>query len=127
MSELRADTITGSDGTSPVTLTKQVAVKCWICLQNTGSADVVVKDSFNVSSTTDTNSNDTQIDMTNAMSDANFCELGTHAGGPSQQDRFISFVDDNKTASRMFQTANDVGTGDVGIEEANCCAIGDLA
>ena len=29
MSELRADTITGSDGTSPVTLTKQSAAKVW--------------------------------------------------------------------------------------------------
>ena len=126
MSTLKADTIQSTGG-GAATLTKQIAVKCWICLANTGGADVVVNDSFNVSSTTDTNSNDTQIDMTNAMSDANFCELGTHGGGSSQQDRFISFVDDNKTASRMFQTAYDVGTGDVGIEEANCCAIGDLA
>ena len=30
MSELRADTITGSDGTSPVTLTKQEATKFWV-------------------------------------------------------------------------------------------------
>ena len=126
MSTLKADTIQSTGG-GAATLTKQIAVKCWICLTNAGGAAVVVKDSFNVSSTTDTNDNDTQIDMTNAMSDANFCELGTHGGSSSQQDRFISFVDDNKTASRMFQTARDVGTGDVGIEEANCCAIGDLA
>ena len=30
MSELRADTITASDGTSPVTLTKQEATKFWV-------------------------------------------------------------------------------------------------
>jgi hypothetical protein len=30
MSELRTDTITASDGTSPVTLTKQEAIKFWV-------------------------------------------------------------------------------------------------
>jgi len=33
MSELRADTITASDGASPVTLTKQSAAKAWIDLR----------------------------------------------------------------------------------------------
>ena len=128
MSELRADTITGSDGSSPVTLTKQIAVKCWACFYNAGSAsDVSENDSFNVSSLTDTNSNDTQIDMTNAMSNANFCELATHGGVVGQQDRFLSFVHDSKTSSRMFQTAYDVGAGDTGVNEVNVCAVGDLA
>jgi len=128
MSELRADTITASDGTSPVTLTKQIAVKCWACYENTSASAVSEKDSFNVSSFTDVNTNDTQIDMTNAMSDANFCELGTHGGGTSQQDRIISFVSFSKTSSRMFQTAYDTSSdADVGVSEINVTAVGDLA
>jgi hypothetical protein len=129
MSEVRVDTITASDGSSAVTLTKQVAVKCWACFENTGSSDVVENDSFNVSSFTDTNSNDTQIDMTNAMSNANFCELATHGGSSAStvQDRFISFVHTSKTSSRMFATAYDVVSGDVGVSEVNVTAVGDLA
>jgi hypothetical protein len=128
MSELRANTITHSDGTSPVTLTKQVAVKCWACFSNAGSAsDLSENDSFNVSSFTDTNNNDSQIDMTNAMSDANFCELATHGGASNVQDRFLSFVNANKTSSRMFQTSYDIVSGDIGVQEVNVCAVGDLA
>ena len=126
-SVLNVDTLTDAAGTGPVTLTKQVAVKCWACFENTGGSDVSENDSFNVSSFTDTNNNDTQIDMTNAMSDANFCELATHGGGTTVQDRFLSFVHDSKTSSRMFQTAYDVVSGDVGVNEVNVCAIGDLA
>ena len=65
--------------------------------------------------------------MTNAMSDANFCELATHGGASNVQDRFLSFVNANKTSSRMFQTAYDVVSGDIGVQEVNVCAVGDLA
>lgn len=127
MSELRANTITASNGTGPVTLTKQIAVKCWSCFENTSGSDVSVNESFNVSSHTDTNTNDTQIDMVNAMSNANFCELATHGGTSGVQDRFISFVHSDKTSSRMFATAYDVVSGDIGVNEKNICAVGDLA
>jgi len=126
MSTLRANSIEHTDG-GAIALTKQVAVKCWACYENTSGSAVSENDSFNVSSFTDVNTNDTQVDMINAMSNANFCELGTHGGGTTQQDRIISFVHTSKTSSRMFQTAYDVGTGDVGVNEINVCAIGDLA
>ncbi len=127
MSTLKADTIQNTTG-GAATLTKQIAVKCWACYANTAASDVSENDSFNVSSLTDVNTTDTQIDMTNAMSDANFCELGTHGGGTSQQDRIISFVNTSKTASRMFATSYDTSTdADVGVNEVNVCAIGDLA
>ena len=127
MSTLKADTIQSTGG-GAATLTKQVAVKCWACFSNAGSSsDLSENDSFNVSSFTDTNNNDSQIDMTNAMSDANFCELATHGGASNVQDRFLSFVHDNKTSSRMFQTAYDIASGDIGVQEVNVCAVGDLA
>ncbi len=51
MSELRTDTITASDGTSPVTLTKQSAAKAWVRMD--GDPSLVVNNSFNTSSTSD--------------------------------------------------------------------------
>ena len=67
MSELRADTITGSDGTSPVTLTKQIATK----MRGRATADgTTLNDSFNVSGLVDTAVGRQTYNFTNAMSDA---------------------------------------------------------
>jgi len=78
MSELRADTITASDGTSPVTLTKQVAAKAWVNFSGNGT--LPVSGSFNVASLTDNsvgrysanyvNSMDTSTYATQVCSDA---------------------------------------------------------
>lgn len=65
MSELRADTITASDGTSPVTLTKQSAAKV------TGTFDDInatLDSGFNVSSVTDNSTGDGTFNITNALS-----------------------------------------------------------
>ena len=71
MSELRADTITASDGTGPVTLTKQHAAKAWINFNQTSTQ--AIRDSFNISSITDAASGQTSpIAFSNSMSDANF-------------------------------------------------------
>ena len=66
MSELRADTITASDGTSPVTLTKQEAAKAWSNINQTGTQ--AIRDSFNISSISDTGVGRTQITVTNSLS-----------------------------------------------------------
>ena len=71
MSELRADTITASNGTSPVTLTKQSAAKAWANLNGT-AATAVLRDSFNQSSTTDNSSGDYTFNLTSSMSDGNY-------------------------------------------------------
>jgi len=76
MSELRTDTITGSDGTSPVTLTKQSAAKVWANHNNTGT--VAINASFNVSSLSDSGSGGGQLSFSNAMSDAYYS--ATHGG-----------------------------------------------
>ena len=68
MSELRTDTITASDGTSPVTLTKQSAAKNWVNCSNSG----VVNDSFNTSSVTDSATGKYDVTVTNAMSNATY-------------------------------------------------------
>jgi len=89
MSELRADTITASDGTSPVTLTKQSAAKGWCTFDGTAGTPTF-NDSFNGSSITDgPSSGDQAMNLTNAMTNANYpasflgnarSQFGTPAG-----------------------------------------------
>ena len=70
MSELRADTITASDGTSPVTLTKQSAAKHWVNFNQTGTQ--ASRDSFNFSSLVDNGTADTTVNVARNLSDANY-------------------------------------------------------
>ncbi len=65
MSELRADTITASDGTSPVTLTKQQAA---IVNGSADSVNAALDSGFNVSSLTDNAAGDMTFNITNATS-----------------------------------------------------------
>jgi len=65
MSELRADTITASDGTSPVTLTKQAAAKAWGNLDGTGT--ITIRDSFNISSADDNGTGNYDFNYSNSM------------------------------------------------------------
>jgi len=70
MSELRADTITASDGTSPVTLTKQSASKQWLKFDGTGT--IAIDDSFNTSSISDLSTGSYAVTMANSLSNANY-------------------------------------------------------
>ena len=69
MSELRADTITASDGTSPVTLTKQSAAKAWVTFYQP-SGTLTILGSFNISSSTDDGVGVADFSVTNTLSDA---------------------------------------------------------
>jgi hypothetical protein len=75
MSTLKADTIVASDGTSPVTLTKQSAAKLWATLDADAST-VVAFNSFNVSSVQDDATGKYGVTATSAMSDANYYMAG---------------------------------------------------
>ena len=66
MSELRTDTITASDGTSPVTLTKQKAAKHFVFYDGQGAS--TIENSFNTSSVTDSATGQYHPFLTNAMS-----------------------------------------------------------
>ena len=75
MSELRANTITHSDGSGPVTLTKQHAAKAWARWDNSdndGSGTTTPGDSFGVSSISDDNTGSNIINLTNAMTNTNY-------------------------------------------------------
>ena len=74
MSELKVDTITGSDGSSPVTLTKQSAAKAWASFTFPTFAS---RDTFGSSSLTDNATGDCRINLSNSMSDANYAVFGS--------------------------------------------------
>ena len=64
MSTLKADTIVASDGSSPVTLTKQQATKHWV---NYDAVNQTTDGSFNQSSLTDSSTGDFFSTFTNAF------------------------------------------------------------
>ena len=70
MSTLKADTIVASDGSSPVTLTKQSAAKAWVNFNGTGT--IATRDSLNVASLTDQGTGDYTINFSNAMSNTSY-------------------------------------------------------
>lgn len=74
MGTLKVDTVVGSDGTSPVTLTKQSAAKAWVNFN--GSGTLAVRDSFNVTSISDDGTGLYSVDFGNAMSDGNYAAMG---------------------------------------------------
>ena len=70
MSTLKADTIVAADGSSPVTLTKQSAAKAWVNFNGTGT--IAARDSYNLSSLTDSGTGLYVVNHTSSMSDANY-------------------------------------------------------
>ena len=72
MSTIKADTIVASDGTSPVTLTKQTAAKAFCNIE----LDDTVLESFNATSFTDNGSGDITHTLANAMSNKNHSTFG---------------------------------------------------
>lgn len=74
MSELRADTITGSDGSSPVTLTKQSAAKAWF---NLNAATPALRDSFNIASITDEGTGLYEGNFSSTLSNGNYSANGS--------------------------------------------------
>ena len=69
MSELRADTITGSDGSSPVTLTKQSAAKAYQHFDTTGPT---MHKSLNLSASTDHGTGDFTANFTSSWDDVRY-------------------------------------------------------
>jgi hypothetical protein len=81
MSELRTDTITASDGTSPVTLTKQSAAKVY---HSANDAGTILNGSLNVSSLTDTSTGKQTVNLSTAAADTNYsviCGSGNKDNG----------------------------------------------
>lgn len=78
MSELRADTITASDGSSPVTLTKQSAAKAWTRFDPSTNTEY---DSLNQSSRTDDGSGLCTVNFVNSFDNAYHAGMNNCAAG----------------------------------------------
>jgi len=76
MGTLKVDTVVGSDGTSPVTLTKQEAPKL-VVRYTTVTTTATVGSPLNVTSLTDNGTGDTSISNTSAFSDALYAIFAT--------------------------------------------------
>ncbi len=126
MSELRADTITASDGTSPVTLTKQSAAKAFSVI-NLNSGNTIRK-SLNLASITDIGSGTVESNFTNAFADADYYEL--HMADAAVGDYMLgcsnSLSYSTTTKTRSYNVRRDNGSG-VDQPKAGAFVHGDLA
>ena len=125
MSELRADTITASDGTSPVTLTKQEAAKAWINYDGTsaGAVSTWARYSLNMSVITDSGNGNHTVGFTSNMSNANYAPqmaaTDNTAVGAEQ-------ASDITTSSIKIRTHNLSGSG-TDRDYTGAAVFGDLA
>ena len=78
MSTIKVDTIQSTGG-GAVTLTNQHAAKAWVTFDGTASG-ATIGDSFNVSSTTDTQTGYVIINMTNGFNNTAYASVGNTSG-----------------------------------------------
>ena len=93
MSDLRVNTISASNGTSPVTLTKQSANKSYFNWDGSTAPTPTADDSFNLSTLTDLGSTGRySFAFTNAMSDATYGHTsgGDHSAGNNCTNKYDS-------------------------------------
>jgi len=100
MSELRTDTITASDGTSPVTLTKQITAKSF---EIHDDDETTVLESFNTSSITDGATGICSPVFINNMSSVNYFTAGS-TGEESTSYGIISSVRHGAAATTSTYT-----------------------
>ena len=130
MSTLKADTIVASDGTSPVTLTKQSAAKAWVLFNGTGT--VAVTNSFNTSSITDNDIGNYDANWINSFDGAsNYTGTGSCIGSDETSGGTLGSVHGTGgsgfTASAMpISTRNATGTR-FDNDHVHLVAHGDLA
>ena len=130
MSELRADTITASDGTSPVTLTKQDCLHMMCFFNQSGSVtfglgqNQVGATSLNVSSVTDDATGRWKVNLANAHSTEQVVFLsGARADNNTQTRR-----SDNGNSTSVIVTQSNDADSNAAQDHANYCATsGDLA
>lgn len=138
MGTLKVDTVVGSDGTSPVTLTKQEAPKL-VVRYTTVSTTATVGSPLNVASLTDNGTGDTSISNTSAFSDALYAILaagtsnhnssGNSVVGPFSTGSWTNSASNQTTSvtriGQRFASSSTASNTDVDI--TTVALIGDLA
>ena len=136
MSTVKVDTLVASDGTSPVTLTKQQAAKVWTTF-NGQSATITTTDSFNESSLTDTGTGRYAVNFTNNMGNTGYAITGAlgssdasyGAGWFNTGNAHSSFghTVSNTTSSHRISQAHAVTAGNIDYTDVHSLVHGDLA
>lgn len=106
MSDLRVNTISASNGTSPVTLTKQSAAKVWVDV--TGVSTASINKSLNTSGLTDNGTGDYTVFFINNLDSGNYsvvAEVNFTTGGDAQNTR-ITTIDAGSVRTLGTNTAN---------------------
>jgi hypothetical protein len=131
MSTLKADTIVASDGTSPVTLTKQETIKahCRFNMQTDA-----VTGSFNISSCTDNGSGESINNLTNAMNDGLYTVAATVGHSDGTENTYVYGIglrrSDNPTTTKWtMQAVSALANSSAGVSPSVVCSMiaGDLA
>jgi len=123
MSELRTDTITASDGTSPVTLTKQSAAKSWVRMD--GDPSLVVNNSFNTSSTSDLGTGSyAQLFVNNFDASENYSSHSSADDESFGNKTTINYQTSSEARMQIFQGSTNTG---VDTDKAMMTHHGDLA
>jgi len=126
MSELRADTITASDGTSPVTLTKQSAAKALVNIDGTGT--IAFRDSFNATSLTDNGTGDYSYSFSNVFSNTNHTSGGViNSAFTTQNSRVLALEGTLSASGNRVQCAVSTTAGAQDCESVQVITHGDLA
>ncbi len=101
MSNIRTGTISGINGTDPVTLTKQSAAK--MVLKVTGNSADTISSSLNVASITDNGTGDYTLNMTSAFNQAQVVLLGSGQHGTSDNDDQRTITHQNRSNTTSAQ------------------------
>lgn len=126
MSELRADTITASDGTSPVTLTKQSAAKAWLSYKGTTTNSIY--DSQGVSSVSDDATGEYTVTFSTAFNGANdYALAGFAQGDTAGGDRNLSGMGTPTTTTRQIETNRGHDGADIDCSHVQISVHGDFA
>ena len=109
MSTLKADTIVASDGTSPVTLTKQSAAKSWVNFDSTGT--IAARNSLNVSSLTDNGTGDYDVNVSSSFTAVDYSiNVSLYPSASWNQQPSIQNPANNTTSLFSIFSASTAGT-----------------
>ena len=108
MSTVKVDTLVASDGTSPVTLTKQSAAKHWCMIANSGVPSI--SNSLNASSVSDDATGNFTITLSSAMENTNQAALGMIANSAANPSTSTVAGTMETTTTLAVETVNTAGT-----------------
>lgn len=130
MSTLKADTIVATDGTSPVTLTKQSAAKAWIAFSGDGTT---VRDSTNTSSLVDDGTGIFSYNLTSSMTNTNYVSnaSASYVNSTNNYETYLSMNYVGNLSATKTTGQNNVGFWESALQDPgnDACSLihGDLA